>query len=247
MSMKSRNSGAGYWLYGIHSCQAALANPDRRVQRIVTTRNAVEKLAGGLDAARHPKPETMDPAALERLLPPGAVHQGVAVCVEPLPELALEDVLETGRPLVILDQVTDPHNVGAILRSAAAFGAGAVVVTAHHAPGETAILAKSASGALDLVPLVVAGNLAQAMEKLKKAGYWCIGLDGEAKQTIAEAKLGPQSALILGAEGKGLRRLTAENCDLLVRLPISARMESLNVSNAAAIALYEIYRSHPTA
>lgn len=232
-----------YWLYGVHACVSALQNPARQVSRIVTTRNAAERITAFI-TGKHPKPEIMEPRDMDKLLPADATHQGVAIQVAPLPSPVLEDVLaevkNNPRPFVLLDQVTDPHNVGAILRSAAAFDAAAVVVTRHHAPEETAAMAKAASGAMDLVPLVAVGNLAQAMEIFKKAGYWCIGLDGDAKQTIKEAKLDQKTALVLGAEGKGLRRLTGEQCDLLVRLPISDKMESLNVSNAAAVALYEL-------
>ncbi len=143
----------------------------------------------------------------------------------------------------MLDQVTDPHNVGAILRSAAAFDAVAVVVTDKHAPQESGVMAKAASGAMETVPLVTVGNLSQAIEKLKKAGYWTAGFSSHAKQTLAEAKLDGKTALVLGAEGDGMRRLTSERCDFLVKLPMSDKMESLNVSNAAAVALYELYRN----
>ena len=142
----------------------------------------------------------------------------------------------------MLDQITDPHNVGAILRSAAAFDVGAVIATDRNAPTESGVMAKAASGALEVVPLITVTNLVQAIEKIKKAGYWIAGMDGNAKQTIAEAKLDRKTALVLGAEGSGLRRLTAEHCDYLVKLPMSGRIESLNVSNAAAVALYELYR-----
>jgi 23S rRNA (guanosine2251-2'-O)-methyltransferase len=231
-----------YWLYGIHAVRAALANPAREVRRLVATREALVRLGEDWQE-RKLGAEMLAPEQIARLLPEGAAHQGAAAEVIPLPERLLETFLaqaQDRRPLVLLDQVTDPHNVGAILRTSAAFGAGAVIVPRDHAPGETAALAKASSGGIEIVPMIAVVNLAQCMETLKKAGYWCAGLDAEAKQTLAEARLDHKTALVLGAEGSGLRRLTAERCDLLVRLPISPAMESLNVSNAAAIALYAI-------
>ena len=180
--------------------------------------------------------------------PDDAVHQGIADHADPLPEPALGDLLDAtaeraGAVLVILDQATDPRNVGAVMRSAAAFGCAGVVVHKHHAPPETGALAKTASGALETVPLVRAGNLSRAMNEIKEAGFWCIGLDGGAEETLAAVVPSGRTALVLGAEGAGLRRLTAETCDRLARIPISANMESLNLSNAAAIALYELARA----
>lgn len=228
-----------YWLFGVHAVEAALRNRARRVRRLLATSNAWPRIEAAHERQRHPAVESVDPKRLEKLLPPGAVHQGIAALAEPLHAPELDEVLaEASRPLLLLDQVTDPHNVGAILRSAAAFDAAAVITTERHAPAAGAIMAKAASGALDIVPLVSVTNLAQAMERIKQAGYWIAGLDGQAEQTLPQAKLGLKTALVLGAEGKGMRRLTAERCDLLVRLPISPRMESLNVSNAAAVALY---------
>ncbi len=233
------------WLYGLHAANAALKNPDRRIRRVLLNPSAGRGESLALDPKRHPKAETVDAFRLEKLLPPGAVHQGVAVEADPLEEVSLEDWLALGleKPVLLLDQVTDPHNVGAILRSAAAFDAGAVIITSRHAPEMTGALAKAASGALELVPLIAVSNLAHALEALKKASYWVAGLDGEARQTVAQANLGAKTALVLGAEGKGLRRLTAERCDLLVKLPIHKQMESLNVSNAAAVALYALTHS----
>lgn len=235
-----QTSTGRYFLYGRHPVSAALENPRRKIHRLIATRNGAESLPPappGLTV------EIGDAHEMARLLPPGAVHQGVMLEVDFLEEPLLEDCLAAGKPVILLDQVTDPHNVGAILRSAAAFDACAVIVPKHNAPEETGVMAKSSSGGIEIVPILRVPNLVSAMEELKKAGYWCAGLDGTAQQTIREANLSRKTALVLGAEGAGLRRLTAENCDLLVRLPISGQMESLNVSNAAAIALYELFQT----
>ena len=194
----------------------------------------------------------MERQDMDRLLPPGAVHQGIAVLAEHLDAIGIEDVgrMAQGREhalVMVLDQVTDPHNVGAILRSAAVFGALAVVVPDRHSPEETGALAKSASGALEVMPLVRVTNMVRALEQLKEAGFWTAGLAGEATQTIAQAKLSGKIALVMGAEGEGLRRLTREHCDHLIRLPMTSLVESLNVSNAAAIALYELIRDQDLA
>lgn len=229
----------GLLLYGRHPVEAALANPKRKLKRLYATKNAASTLPP-LPAELRAQVVTSE--ELAALLPEGAVHQGLALEVSPLGDGNLDDLARTERPIVILDQVTDPHNIGAILRSAAAFDAAGVIVMKHNAPDETGVLAKSASGALETMPYVRVPNLVNAMEYLKKKGYWCAGMDGQATQTLAEAKLSAKTVLVMGAEGAGLRRLTAEHCDLLVKLPISDRMESLNVSNAAAIALYELNR-----
>lgn len=239
---KNPRRHGSYWLYGIHAAKSALLNGKRRILRVVATQQSAEKFRQECKA-RNLMLEVLPPQDIAKLLPQGAVHQGVALDVMLLAEASLEEYLaQSGnrKPLVLLDQVTDPHNVGAILRSAAAFGAGAVIVTRDNAPQESAIIAKASSGGIEVVPLIPVTNLSQAMETLKKVGFWCVGLDGEAKQAIAQAKLDHKTALVLGAEGSGLRRLTAERCDLLVRLPISPEMESLNVSNAAAVALYAL-------
>ena len=237
---ESRGGSSGtYYIYGKHAVMAALENPDRQIRRVLATANATSglKLRPGLQL------ETVTAQAIEKHVPDSAVHQGIAAEVFPLGEPMLEVCIANGQPVLVLDQVTDPQNVGAILRSAAAFDAACVVVPKHGAPDESGALAKAASGALELVPLVRVGNLSQCLETLKQSGYWCAGLDGYATQTISQANLSRKTALVMGAEGKGLRRLTGENCDLLVKLPISERMESLNVSNAAAIALYELSRA----
>ena len=256
-SKKPPSMGA-YWLWGRHACAAALDNPERQIRRVVASKNMAEAVSArpvgfpeGAQQHKNLRVEVMEPKAIDQLLGPEAVHQGIALEVMPLEPLEIEDVLpaarpvgfpEGARPLIILDQVTDPHNVGAILRSAAAFGAAAVILPRDHAAPQSGVMARAAAGALDLVPLVYVTNLARALGEIKEAGYWVVGLDGEAKQTMAQAKLNTATALVLGAEGKGMRRLTAESCDLLVKLPISDQMESLNVSNAAAIALYELMR-----
>jgi 23S rRNA (guanosine2251-2'-O)-methyltransferase len=244
--------GAALWLYGIHAVLAALANPERPCRRLVITSEARAGLGQRLEALLRARPNLGGPTVLPRerisaLLPQGAVHQGIALEVGPLPPFDLGDACRAAalRPdplIVVLDQVEDPHNVGAVLRSAAAFWALAVVVTERRAPGETGTLAKAAAGALETVPLVTVTNLARALSDLKAAGFWIVGLEGTAGQTLAESRLTGPVALVLGAEGKGLRRLTRETCDVLARLPIAPEMESLNVSVAAGIALYELRR-----
>lgn len=250
-----------HFLYGNHAVLAALANPLRKIKRVLVTKNTQSELAK--EIAHIKNISLVDGQKLDAMLPAGSVHQGIAIECEPLAQPSLQEWLENslepstphpnperslasspqgGRGLLLLDQVSDPHNVGAILRSAAAFDIGAVVVTDRNAPTESGVMAKAASGALELVPLITIGNLAQTIAILKKAGYWVYGLDGEAKQNIAEIKFDAKTALIMGAEGRGLRRLTGELCDMLIKLPISARMESLNVSNAAAVAMYELRR-----
>jgi 23S rRNA (guanosine2251-2'-O)-methyltransferase len=225
--------------WGRHAVEAALANPEREVVRIWATREAAAEVA-------LPKavPFTFaDAADLGRLVPRDAPHQGLVIEVERLPELLLADILQDapeGRPLLVLDQVTDPHNVGAILRSAAAFDALALVTQDRHAPPESGALAKSASGALETVPWVRVVNLARALDEMAEAGFWRIGLTGDADMTLAEAVGPARVALVLGAEGEGMRQNTEAHCDALARLPIGGRMESLNVSNAAAVALYAV-------
>jgi 23S rRNA (guanosine2251-2'-O)-methyltransferase len=243
-------TAAANWLYGRHAVAAALANPARRCRRLVGLADTAKELGEALAAARAPakpaKVEVLDRRALEALLPPGAVHQGFALETDPLPEASLDELVEAlgeaGQPhvLVLLDQVTDPHNIGAVLRSAAAFGALAVVVPQHGAPPATAALAKAASGALEAVPLIHVGNLASTLQDLKEAGFWCVGLDAEATDSLGALDLPSKIALVLGAEGSGLRRLTRERCDFLARLETRGALASLNVSNAAAVALYAL-------
>ena len=258
-----RERGAG-WLYGRHAVAAALANPERRWRRLAVLAAEAEEAARLAAAARAERRgpgsapageavSVLDRAALALLLPEGAAHQGWALAVEPLAMPDLDDVLRAaavtpGRSIItILDQVSDPHNVGAVLRSAAAFGAAAVIVAEHGAPPVSGVLAKAASGALDCVRLVRVVNLARALDRLKEAGYWCVGLDESASTPLASLDLGPRVALVLGSEGGGLRRLVRERCDYLARLPTRPALPSLNVSNAAAIALYELVRAEPPA
>lgn len=229
------------YIYGIHPALAALANPRRRVLQVIATANAAARLQE-LGAQLPATVEAASPRELDRLLGGDAVHQGVALEVAPLDPYPL-DALRSAQLVVVLDQVTDPHNVGAILRSALAFGADAVISTARHAPAETGVLAKSASGALDRLPLVSVPNLARALDEIAQYGFLRVGLDSEAGDLLEPSLAGERIALVLGAEGKGLRRLTRDTCDRLARLPTPGPLASLNVSNAAAVALY-VARRH---
>jgi 23S rRNA (guanosine2251-2'-O)-methyltransferase len=242
------------WVYGRHAVAAALANPARRWRRLAVLtgqEGEAATLVATAAATRQGEDEAVqsfDRAALDRLLPEGAVHQGWALEVEPLGRADLDDVLRAaavtpGRSIIVLlDQVSDPHNVGAVLRSAAAFGARAVILAEHGAPPATGVLAKAASGALDSVPLVREVNLARTLDRLKEAGFWCCGLDETAPAPLSSLDLGRRVVLALGSEGGGLRRLVRERCDFLARLPTRPALPSLNVSNAAAVALYELMR-----
>jgi 23S rRNA (guanosine2251-2'-O)-methyltransferase len=235
----------GLWIYGNHAVRAALANPKRHVKKVVLTERAAEEIGKTLLAkVRH---EIVDMDTVSKLLPAGSVHQGAAMNCEPLPRRELRDVLpESGgkrRIVLVLDQITDPHNAGAILRSAAAFGVAAVVVQDRHAPPESGVLAKAASGALDSVPYIEVVNISRVLDELAELGFWRIALAGDGEQTLREAV--PETgdvALILGSEGSGIRRLVREHCDTGAYIPIARAMESLNVSNAAAVALYELNR-----
>src|SRR5713226_8681381 len=235
----SRGGHQSVWLYGRHPVLAALANPERRIERLLATREMAERHAA--EVAGRPM-EVLAREAMAQRLPAGAVHQGLAALVAPLEDAVLEDVLaRCGEDALVLalDQVTDPHNVGAILRSAAAFRAAGLVVTERHAPADTGVLAKAASGGLEIVPLVRAVNLARTLEQLKDVGFWLYGLDERGDAAIGTLDLKGRVCIVLGAEGEGLRRLTAEKCDRLVTIPTNAALASLNVSNAASIALYE--------
>ena len=234
------------WLFGTHAVAAALDNPHRRLLRFLATGEAAAHIEAHLDALAGggaPRLERAERDDIERLLPPGAVHQGVALLARPLPAVHIDEMaLGGGAPLVVLDRARDPRNVGAVIRSAAALGAAAVIVPKRHAPEESGTLAKAASGALERVPLVRAANLARTLGALKETGYWCIGLDAGAERTLADTDAGGNIALVLGSEGGGLRRLTRETCDTRARLPMGQGTDSLNLSVAAAIALYELAR-----
>ena len=247
----SRNAPRGghqaIWLYGRHPVLAALANPERRIERLLATKDVAERHAKEFSGRN---PQILPREDLAQRLPAGAVHQGLAVLAAPLEEPGLEDVLaRCGEDALVLalDQVTDPHNVGAILRSAAAFGAAGVVVTERHAPADTGVLAKAASGALEIMPLVRAVNLARTLEQMKEAGFWLYGLDERGETPLGALDLKGRVCIVLGAEGEGLRRLTAEKCDRLVTIPTQAALAALNVSNAAAVAAYEWARRSKTA
>lgn len=224
--------------WGRHAVTAALANPERVVRKMWVTREA----AASLDIPPVIPIVYADVQDLARLVPGDAPHQGLVAEVDPLEDIWLADLLQQGegdrRPLLILDGVTDPHNVGAILRSAAAFDVLGIVTPDRNAPPESGTIARAASGALEIVPWVRVVNLARALEEIGEAGFWRVGLTGEANQTLVTAMGTQRVALVLGAEGEGMRQNTASHCDELAKLPISHRMESLNVSNAAAIALY---------
>ena len=223
--------------WGKHAVAAALDNPDRKVLRAWATREA----AGFMQFPKEVQVTLADVADLGRLVPHDAPHQGVVIEVEPLEDVWIDEILavkEERAVLLVLDQVTDPHNVGAILRSAAAFGAIGIITQDRHSPPESGALAKAASGALERVPWVRVVNLARALEEIGEAGFWRIGLAGDAEMELKNALGPPRVALVLGAEGPGMRQNTREHCDSVARLPISDAIESLNVSNAAAVALY---------
>lgn len=227
-------------LFGSHAVEAALANPQRRLRRLLATENAERRLADAI-AARGVAIDRATPGDLDHLLGADTVHQGLLLEAEPLPEPTLADLVDRARtlgPLVLLDHVTDPHNVGAVLRSAAAFGAGGLIFTRRHSAPLNGVLAKAASGALDVVPVLPVQNLARTMLELKDLGFRLIGLDGTAQARLEDEPFDGPTALVLGAEGKGLRELTAETCDRLVSIATGGPLASLNVSNAAAVALH---------
>ena len=241
------------FLYGLHPVRAALMNPDRPCHRIMCLETALAEVEAVCAAARatglvRPSPQPLPRERLERLLPPGAVHQGMVVEVGPLPPVDLDDLgrmaeaRADGALVVALDQVTDPHNVGAVIRSAASFGALGVVVTDRHAPEITGVLARSASGGVERVPIVRVTNLAAALDSLAGWGFLRVGLDEHADPLLPALPRRPRTALVLGAEGTGLRHKTKQTCDALARLPTVPDFPSLNVSNAAAVALYELVR-----
>jgi 23S rRNA (guanosine2251-2'-O)-methyltransferase len=223
-------------LYGWHTVAMALQNPRRRFRKLLLTENAARRLAEEEIPTRI-APEIVRPNEIDRMLTPDAVHQGLLAEADPLPAPDIETLAMEGMVLV-LDQITDPHNVGAILRSAAAFAVKAIVTTARHSPEATGVLAKAASGALELVPLVTVQNLARALTRLNERGFMTAGLDSAGTENLSAMALTAPLALVLGAEGKGLRQLTRETCRVVARLDMPGEIRSLNVSNAAVLALY---------
>lgn len=229
-------------LFGVHAVEAALKNPARRIERLLVTDNAEHRLEVALKA-RNAKAQRVTPRDLDRLLGADTVHQGVCLETQVLPEPELADIAEragNSGPIVVLDQITDPHNVGAILRTAAAFKASGLIMTRRHSPPLSGTLAKSASGALEYVPVALVANLARTLDELRDLGVWRIGLSGDGATSLEAETLAGPLALVLGAEGKGLRRLTRDLCDAVCRIDIDDAIGSLNVSNAAAIALHLI-------
>jgi 23S rRNA (guanosine2251-2'-O)-methyltransferase len=223
-------------LYGWHTVVAALANPQRHIRKLILTENAARRMADDKIDTRV-TPEIVRPNLIDQRLGPDAVHQGLLAEADPLPSPDIETLAQDGIVLV-LDQITDPHNVGAIMRSAAAFAVKAIVTTARHSPEATGVLAKSASGALELVPLVTVQNLARALTEMNDQGFLTVGLDSQGSADLGTVALQQPLALVLGAEGKGLRQLTRDTCSVVARLDMPGEIKSLNVSNAAVLALY---------
>jgi 23S rRNA (guanosine2251-2'-O)-methyltransferase len=231
-------------LYGLHTVRAALDNPERKLIKLSVTQNAFVRLDIGVSTDLPFPIEFVSPQDIDKVLGPEAIHQGVMLETRPLPVRRLEALKESPL-LLVLDQVTDPHNVGAIMRSAVAFGAGAVITTQRHSPTESGVMAKSASGALELIPYIQITNLADALGELHKLGFTTIGLDSDGPAPLEETLAGERVALVLGSEGKGIRQKTRETVTALARLDMPGAIKSLNVSNAAAIALYAT-RQHLT-
>jgi 23S rRNA (guanosine2251-2'-O)-methyltransferase len=237
-------------IWGLHAARAAWLNPQRRITRLWLTESGQKSFEATQKEAldellKRPDAKKMERDELDHITPPGSVHQGIVIETMTLPEPSLHDIIGANPPpdlILMLDQVTDPHNVGAILRSAAAFGAGAIVMTERNAPTTTGVLAKAASGALECTPMVHVVNLARTLDDLREAGYWCVGLAEEGEKNLGELDMSGRTVLVLGAEGDGLRHLTRQKCDELARLPTGGPIGSLNVSNAAAVALYEVRR-----
>lgn len=243
---QNKNTSKDILIYGKHPIELALKNKKRRILELYHTREStMDNLPKNITT------RCVDRTYIENMVGREATHQGLVARCAALEQPTIEDLikqLETqeNAVIMILDQITDPHNIGAILRSSVAFDAVAVIVPDAGTPEETGTLAKSASGALELIPYIRVSNLSRVMEKLKKAGFWCIGLDGYADQSISKTKLPQKCAFIMGSEGDGMRRLTRENCDYCVKLPMNPDIESLNVSNAAALTLYEFRRQYPS-
>jgi len=241
-----RPPNAGHWIYGHHTVLAALNNPRRNVLRIIATTQAAAKLSCTIETTLI---EFVTPKEIQRLTGANAVHQGIAAKVTHLDKRSLADILTQTADkeqalLVILDQVTDPRNIGAIVRSAAAFKVDALIQQERNSPSANHSMAKAASGGLEHIDLVAVPNVKRAIEKLKKNGFWIIGLDSNAEHSLHETELPERCCLVFGAEDSGLRRLTLKACDKAVRIPISSNTDSLNISNAAAVVMYEFSRQH---
>jgi 23S rRNA (guanosine2251-2'-O)-methyltransferase len=245
---KRKRQGADEWkppqlgadqvyLYGLHTVRAALSNPERQIIKLSVTQNALARLEIGTAEEQKFPVEMVLPQDIDKVLGPEAIHQGVMLETRPLPVRKLS-ALKDSPLILVLDQVTDPHNVGAIMRSAVAFKAGAIITTMRHSPTESGVMAKSASGALEMIPYIQITNLADALGELHKLGFFSVGLDSEGPAPIEQTFSGEKIALVLGAEGKGLRQKTRETVSALARLDMPGEIKSLNVSNAAAIALY---------
>ncbi|MGR3511737.1 MAG: 23S rRNA (guanosine(2251)-2'-O)-methyltransferase RlmB [Paracoccaceae bacterium] len=246
---KEKSQNATLWLFGLHAVRDALENPARRKLRLIVTKNAADRLKDALEASDL-EPEIADARKFSAPLDPGSVHQGAALEVRPIDWGPLAEIIPATGParVLLLDRVTDPHNVGAILRSAEVFGASAVIAPQRHSAPESGALAKTASGALERQPYLRVKNLSVIMEELKTMGFQLIGLAGEVDETLENtlSTAGDRVALVLGAEGPGLRDKTRATCDRLARIPFSGAFGSLNVSNAAAISLYAVARQETT-
>lgn len=237
----NKNSKSSMWIYGVHAVQAVLKNPKRVVLRFII---ANKEHVSNFSFSKSIIPEVIPKQQFSDLFGKDAIHQGVAVLVEHNNEIFIEDILrdQDDRPIVILDQITDPHNIGAILRSAAVFDAKCLIVTENNSPSETSVLAKTASGALEIVPIVRVVNLAQCMKLLKKNNYWCVGLDERGTDYLNDLNLLGRYAFVIGSEGYGMRRLTKESCDILAKLPVSDSFSTLNAAQACTVTLYESFR-----
>jgi 23S rRNA (guanosine2251-2'-O)-methyltransferase len=237
----SSSQATALLIYGQHAVKAALDNPQRHIKRVLVTANGAQEVAE-ITARRKLSPQVKKPQELAAMLPPDAVHQGMVVEVAPLPEPDVADLAASGKPLIVLDQVSDPRNVGAILRAAAVFGAGGIILPHRSSPPLAGTLAKTAVGALEVVPVAPVTNLARALEGLHKAGYMSVGLDERGETLIGDVPKDRPLAIVMGAEGPGLRRLTRETCDMLARLPVAddAGFATLNVATATAVTLYAL-------
>lgn len=233
-----------FWLYGKHTCVSALKNKNRQCIELLVTKSSYKEYEKEIrQGSRSIKVRLVESKVLNDILPKSVNHQGIALKVAPiLHSLSIEEIAEKSSTIVILDQVNDTHNIGSILRTSACFNVDAVVLPHNHSPSENASIAKAASGALDIVPLIYVTNIVKTMQYLKKVGYWCYGFDGNAEESVDEIKsFEKKRVIIFGSEEKGMRRLVKENCDYLLKIPMSNVIDSLNVSNAAAIGLYSIH------